>query len=315
MMAKLNSTLLLTNPTGVSAGFVLWVPDCHPDTEKIPDPRVNTDFLNLRNCFVGLTDDPSLNFVNISTNPFGKNPLPTPQAPDSKVYYIDDPAANFLKSDIVSSARTNAASMKLTYTGNLLDMGGEVCPIGGLALESIFQASGDNTAISVDDLFKYSAGRQRFTDRTVEIVYDPPSTGCFRDQITGPYAFSEFADSKENATYVTEVGKAEDMTIFGFAFRGLPQNSASPVSVDLYKTIEWKPEAISGIVGNTHRAPPAPGHAPVVHARSKIHKSHPGWATRFFDSVEKEAITFAKKNINALVPYAMQQAPQLLRLL
>jgi hypothetical protein len=325
LMAKLQKSFNLKGEKGTGAGFVLWAPEYHPDINKLypgTDDFADGYEVKHRNLFIGYTTESGVSMTNTADLPFGGIPLGPDQSPGAtgRVATSDDPAGAFLESNLVAAARTVAASMKMTYTGALLDMGGQVCSITSFPAEALILGAGKGNpdfSFTVDELFSWSEQHDRVQSDTLEVVHQPTATSnLFRDSTTSPFQFgvtgpmgpAQVPLPRATPTILNSVGQSQQPTLMGFAWRGLPSTTTSPMTFDLLKVVEWKPRPVSGIVGGS-RNPSVHSVIPPVHAaRAQLDARRPGWAARAFRAIEKEAVRFGPQLASYIASGALAEA-------
>lgn len=319
LMAKLQKSFNLLGSIGTGAGFVLWAPEYHPDISRgylVEEDAYDAYTQAHRNLFVGYTTNSSIDMTNTSDLPFGALPLTPTQTPGptGRVATSPDPAGAFLESDLVASARTCAASIKMTYTGALLDMGGQVCSVTGFPAAGLLLGGGNGDTdftFNIDELFSWSEDHERVQSSTIEVVHEPSaSSDVFRDGATAAFAYGLTASGGPSPTplLLTDTGKAQQPTLMGFAWRGLPTTTTSPMTFDLLKVVEWKPRPISGIVGGTRGGKRHAIIPPVHTARAQLDTHKSGWASRAFKSVEKELVRYGPQIAGYIANAALAEA-------
>jgi len=315
-MAKLQTSFDLKGPVGTTAGFVLWSPEYHPSINRNytdnGDP-IDDYLVAHRNVFIGYTAESGTPFTNSADLPFGGehlnfDPSQTPGA-TGKVVTVNDPAAVFVGSDLVASARTIGAVVKLTYTGSTLNLGGQVASITGFPASALLAGTGTGV-FSVNQLFQWSNDHLRTPTETVEVVHQPHATSdVFRDgRATGyQYGYKAAGAPSPSPTYLSALGESQQPTLMGFAWRGLPTETTSPMSFDLLKTVEWRPEPVSGLVGSTRSGTAAL--VPPIHiARHELAQKKPSWATKAFRSAEKDIAKWGPKLLGLAIGAAGAEA-------
>jgi hypothetical protein len=223
-----------------TAGYCLWAPDYSSgvaeDVQSDPVARRITS-----NCYFWSTDDPSKAPTNNNNYPFGYGLSGT------TANTIVDPAANLVTSNLVADARVTGACMQMTYFGKMLEAAGEIGYISNLPIEDLI-AGGDTGGVpgpvTVDELFQYTTQKQRLGTDTLETVYqlNPSTSHLFRNQ----------TDSVLQTTSATDATSIESSTVsatpprlFGFVWRHTQPGAG--ITVDLTKSIEWRPEVSSGL--------------------------------------------------------------------
>jgi hypothetical protein len=147
---------------------------------------------------------------------------------------------------MVMDARLISACMKMTYRGKLESSSGEVAFIDNLSPSVLFgrhtAGAPQTPAASVDNLFIYGNRTQRIGLDTLENVYYPgdkcPDFHTVDQGIVLDVASYPALDQQS---------LLEQPTAFGFAWRGLENDTTSKLMFEFTKNIEWRPDPYIGV--------------------------------------------------------------------
>lgn len=211
-----------------TAGYALWCPDFHNPKSGLSG-----------NTFMYLTSNSATPPFNNAGAVYGAATFQPPTAQNT-AFHIGDPAGALVASDIVNDARVLSACMTITFLGKMIDSAGEVCFLSNLPITQLLEGGVGSTPVSIDELFNYSASKQRLGVETLEAVYrlNTGSSDKFRDESLRPFVIAG------GIATVDPASESFAPRVFGFAWRGV--NPDSPISFDFVKNIEWRPEAVSG---------------------------------------------------------------------
>ena len=240
LLARLKATYHIPalggTPHGASTcGYVLWCPD----------------FCNKDDGFGSWTTQGNLfewQHTSSSVAPSNSGGFPYGTCRDRVVdgtvttLTLDDPAANLVRSDIVSDARVLGACMQMTYYGKMLDAAGEVGYISNLPVNELLSGGAGGIPISVDDLLVYCNNKQRMGVDTLEAVYRPNelSSNHFRTNEQRLLGMDT-----PNPTIIPPEAATLSPRCFGFVWRNVEPDAG--LVFDFTKSIEWRAEAGSGL--------------------------------------------------------------------
>lgn len=283
LMARVKATLSNPADTGQTCGFILWAPDYTnagadtPYESKAPpaDPE-----LTRANLFYYYGADPSTQVINTDVIPFGSE---TGSAVTNNVKSMKDPASNLLRSTIVADGRTIASGIRLTYTGALINAGGQYAILSALPMGTLLGGGDNGGTLSVDDLFRYATDTGRIDRVPIEVKGRPDdSSNVFRSDESACMTYYTIPNSTgwefQGPTVYTEEGRANQPQFFGIAWRGLPADVANPMVFDIVKSLEWRPDMVSGLTSVTKHA--YHNHSQVTAATRVLDGRHKGWATK-----------------------------------
>jgi len=254
------TTTVSTFPAPNTAGYVLWCPDFNIAKGGVPG------------CiFVYQTSLSNAAPANVPAGPYGAGSAQP--AAINTAYHVADPAAALVASDVVADARCLSACMTMTFLGKMIDSSGEVCFLQNVPISELLSGGTGSTPATIDQLFNYSASKQRFGVETLETVYrlNLNSSDKFRDDTLFPLVLAG------GITVTDPVSETFAPRVFGFAWRGTAPDA--PISFDFIKNIEWRPEAISGFA-----------QVPIVNSG----RSFAGPALSFIDQMGPEAWSHVK---------------------
>jgi hypothetical protein len=147
-------------------------------------------------------------------------------------------------------------------------------------MATLLNGGEDGGPISVNDLFRYATDTGRIDRDPIEVKSRPDdSSNVFRASENACMRFTlEQEPPALTPTEYTEEGYANQPQFFGFAWRGLPADVTNPMVFDLVKSIEWRPDMVSGLTQVTkHTYHPQ---SQVTRATHLLDTRHRGWATR-----------------------------------
>lgn len=243
LLARLKASVQAPVNNFPTCGYLLWCPD-YSDVGYNP----NQTFSSGGNIFMWSSDSSTHQPWNTDTVPYGTD---DGQQLGVTAQTIPDPAANLLKSDIVSDARVLSACLQMTYFGKMQDSSGEVGFVSNLPVQELLYGGKTNPAtgnvpqpFSVDDLLRYVNVKQRLGVDTLENVYrlNELSSEHFRSEHQPLVDVGTIGviSSRVNVTAQTLTPR-----VFGFVWRNVQPGAG--LTFDLTKSIEWRAEASSGI--------------------------------------------------------------------
>lgn len=224
------------NSTGVS-GYLLWFPD----------------YQGGNNLYLFSTSNDAAQPVNSSTDPLG-------YASSTSGKWLEDPAKPWVASAAVEDGRLAAACMKMSYAGAMASLKGRVATISGISRDQLLHGGDNGQTLSPSVLLNLASNTERFQTTGAEIRARPgePSQ-YYRTSGGAPRANHDYVakDDKDNCfnAYIDaggEGGCSEPATGpsagngIALVWNGIdPQQS---IVIELFKVLEWRPKAISGIV-------------------------------------------------------------------
>lgn len=296
-LVRCKSTLTIEADNTATCGYVLYCPDYHTtghtgdsnflanlfvwtDTSSATRPDNTGDFP-----YGGYAHSNDVNFTTTSSHP--------------------DPFSNLISSDIIKDGRTIGACLKATYTGALINSGGQVCALENLPLTAVLgdyvniTAGNETTPLSVDELFQYSTKTARFTAETVEVKARPDdSSETFRTVHSATHACNEVTSGVPSSS--TTLARSQQPIFIGIAWRGLPTGVATPIIIDLIKSVEWRSDPRSGITV----VPPKTVHVTSM-AKPALHVLDtmvPNWTTTGFEAAGKVTGQIAADTAGYILP-------------
>lgn len=274
LLARVRSTISKVGSGTDTCGYVIWCPDYH-------DAETNAS-----------GGDPPGNLFTYKSVLSSTQPTNTTAAPygevASSLYFTpaavvtgqscnaQDPAATLLEADLVQDARVLSSCMSVTFTGKMSDASGSICSVQAIPLSTLLTGGAGGNPISVDEFFQMSGNAGRFGTDTIEVVSRlSDESHHFRDELDGPLKVGTFGAS---ITSTTEIGEAQQPVFYGFAWRGLDSAANNPITLELYKNIEWRPAPVSGLTHN----PPITMHAQslVKLVQQQLDRHAPSWGMR-----------------------------------
>jgi hypothetical protein len=279
------------------AGFVLWAPTYHNQAwdGEAAQAGGSTESNFKMNVWFFSTADSSINPENVAGKGFGQALTFDESNVSGMAGSLPDPASRLISQEnaLVMDARTLAACIRLTYSGRMDRASGQVCFIENLPVASVLgNAEQKDPPISVDSLFQLSGNVQRLGVDTFECIYraDPEHAAKFHDQrdsamnaevtsdsIVPPYGFFN------TETEVSESARNLEPSCFGFAWRSIAASGgATDLSIELVKTVEWRPAPASGFTAMVPRA--LSGGPKVLAAQAALDKADPSWTRKIINS-------------------------------
>ena len=318
LIARVKTTLMNPAPADQTCGFMLWAPDYTNAGAETPKDTSEANTQNIgANLFFHYGDDPSVALSNENSADgenfgFGNTRVDT-GAPSNLVFSMKDPASNLLRSTIVADARTLSAGIRVTYTGALINAGGQFAILTALPLGTLLNGGADGGVIAVNDLFQYATDTGRIDREPIEVKARPDdSSNVFRSDASRCMAWDEnFVPPNVRtkvATYYTSEGLANQPQFFGIAWRGLPAGVTNPMTFDIVKALEWRPDMVSGLTQVPKHAYHA--HSQMTRATQLLDMHHKGWATKpnhhvglahVLDDAVKGALSFAKSSTGQML--------------
>lgn len=201
----------------------------------------------------------------------------------------NSPAHAFVESSVCKDARTIGACLQIGYTGPMQDAGGEIAYIENVPLSALLGDNKDasattNAGLSVDQLFHLTSRTQRFGTDTYEHVYRPTTTSTFIADNVYPSTVTD------GFRVLSNQGKDDGPTVFGFAWRGVKSTGTGFLSIHLTQNIEWRPNTAYGIgVVETHTL----GESKVQTALAQLDKTDHNWSRRVVDEVRSASSRIA----------------------
>lgn len=250
-LSKVRSMLTLpaTATNTDTCGAFLWSPSYHNNA-------VNNAPMN---CFLFRAASSATQMVNTALDPFG-SALTTTQ---ERVAGYKDPAYDFVNSALCRDARVLSSCLRLTYTGTMSTLSGQLCVVQGLPLTSLL-----TDLPSVDSLFVLNADKGSVFHRmpldTTEAVWKPQDPEAalvrFKDTADGPVT-----NVNPGPSVISAEALAFEPVFYGFAWRGLTAGASISLVFDFIKNIEWRPAPAQGFV----QAPAILLGPPVIHAAAR----------------------------------------------
>lgn len=245
LLARVKSTYVSGEfaAQGRTCGYVLWCPEF---SNKGLQGLAAGDTDQFGNLFVFEHASPNYRPSNDPSKPFGTTAVDTTLS-------IQDPASSLIDSQVVADCRPLNACIQMTYFGKMLDAAGEVAYIANLPFSELLTggpvADGypDGTTLCVNDLMNYSTNKKRLGVDTREAVFkpDPIMSSTFRGANDVLLRSPLVVGGDGGIAEITDEAKAVDPVVFGFAWRNFTPDSG--VSFDFTKSIEWRPDATSGL--------------------------------------------------------------------
>lgn len=218
--------------TGTS-GYLVWFPD----------------YQGGNNLFLWSSPTDDAQPVNTSNDPLGYDISTSGK-------FLEDPARPWVASAAVEDGRLAAACMKLSYAGAMASLKGRVATISGISRDQLLHGGDNGSTLSAAVLLNLASNTERFQTTGAEIRARPGEPSQYYRTSGGPDRENHPHVSKDNKDNCFNAyiggGTAEPLTGpsagngIALVWNGIdPQQS---VVIELYKVLEWRPKAISGIV-------------------------------------------------------------------
>jgi len=292
----------------LTSGVILWCPKFHSPGRYGSNPSTvagtsGAEYNLITSCTNSTTAGLNLTGYGVATETFVSVPGATYN--DSGSLSYPDPAWNFVNGATCSSARTLSACIKMSYFGQMATTQGMVCQIDiplSQVVDSLNDGSGAST-LTIDSLFAGSQLVSRTKLDTAEQKWIPSEDGVFMSATSAAAARDIDLDYMVRATRgatppTTSVfttgtyAQTNNPRVIGFAWRGFAAGNTFPLQFDLYKNIDWKPEALSGItVPRSVRVAVVP---PVQSAVTALDSKGKSWTQEVMHEVESVASSAAK---------------------
>ena len=224
---------------------------------------------------------------------------------------VADPAYSFVAGGVAADARTLSACVKMSYLGQMATTQGMVghIDVAFSALED--RIRGD--LLSIDSLFELSQVVQRTNLDPLEQRWTP---GAASDRFKGPGDqvghSPDFLVAVASGSYTISTSAAvENPRMIGFVWKGY--SGATPFSsvlqFDLYKNIEWRPQASAGISMPT---PVRTAIIPPAHtALMMLDSAAPVWRNKAHAVAQSGAHAIAKKALAYSGQLLLKKAPKI----
>jgi hypothetical protein len=201
--------------------------------------------------------------------------------------------------------------MKMTYTGSLLNAGGQFARIENLPLTALLNGGAvvpidypSGAPVSVNDLFRYATQTGRIDALPLEQVHRPDdSAHIFRSDLQSPVVIDPL---DLVLTTPSETALAQQPQWFGFAWRGLPAGVANPLVYEMYKTVEWRAEPNSGLTGVAKRTMYPSSQVPL--ALNLLDKVTPNWTSHSTAAATKLRSLSSRPEVRQLGKFIAQGA-------
>lgn len=224
---------------------------------------------------------------------------------------IADPAYPFVAGTVATDARTLSACVKMSYLGPMAQTQGMVGHID-IAFSSIEDRIRGDT-LSVDSLFELSQVVQRTNLDPIEQRWTPHAgSERFRGPGDTTGTSQDFVVANVSGAFSIGASVAvENPRMIGFVWKGFASTAAfsSLLQFDLYKNVEWRPQANAGISMPTPtRTSAIPPSQSVLVALDQM---SPHWRTSATKVASSGAQTIAKKALAYSGQLLLRKAPAL----
>lgn len=225
-------TLHLT--AGSNNGYLAWFPSYHTGGNEQSSAGGNL--------FVFETNSTSNAPTNTVTEPWGAATATT----SPRGATLRDPSWGFVSSTTVSSARTIAACAQVMYTGSTANTSGVVGVCSGMTPQQVLTGNaGGPLTVEMALSLCPNVSRTPLTAREARWMPDEqvPQMRSPLGNIVPVNTSSPF-EVGASATSTTGITPVAHGTGFIIAWAGLPSTTSNDFMVELYKVIEWQPDAI-----------------------------------------------------------------------
>lgn len=283
------------NTSSGTCGYCVWFPDYCQGGNSVTGGG---------NLYIFTANATTIAPNNTVASPLGEG---SDWAVNGAGFALPDPAYALATGDIVKDLRTISACMRLTYYGALSTSSGQIGFIENFTCESLLTGGTGAAPPSVDDVFQTLAVTERLGIDTLETVWRPSDhSRNFRS--SDDVALSIGLASASATTLGTDARSFAPRG-FGFAWRGL---DISKLNFEFIKNVEWRPEAVSGLVTS-------PVHTygsdrmPIVVAN--LDKKHgQGWVHRAVHTTGSAVSSVAKAAWTGVSNVVSSYAPQLVEM-
>lgn len=289
-MARFHKVISPVDVASGTCGAILWVPDFHC-VGPVNASQTRYNCITLAGTSSG---------ASVVIDGYGAGSLA-----------VADPAYNFISGTTAADARTLSACLRMSYLGQMATTQGMVghIDVAFSAIED--RIAGD--ALTIDSLFELSQVVQRTNLDPVEQKWTPSAASDkFRGRGDTSGASPDFLVNNTAGAFSIGVSAAADNPrMIGFVWKGYA--SATPFSsilqFDLYKNIEWRPQATAGI------SMPVPQRTSIIPPYSTalmaLDATVPGWRAKTRAVAQSGAQAVAKKALAYSGQLLLKQAPKL----
>jgi len=218
-----------------TAGYLVWFPD----------------FQGGNNLYLWSSSTDLIQPVNTGADPLGYD-LPTSGR------WLEDPAKPWVAGDAVEDGRLAAACMKLSYAGAMAALKGRVATISGISRDQLLHGGDNGSTLSASVLLNLASNTERFQTAGAEIRARPGEPSQYYRTSGGPPRANHphvAMDNKDNCfdAYISTSGGCFEPLTGPSAGNGIAVcwtgvDPAQAIVIELYKVLEWRPKAVSGIV-------------------------------------------------------------------
>lgn len=219
-----------------TSGYLIWYPDFQGGNNLLSYNSVH----------------PDTNPTNSAVNPLGFSANES----GSSGGFKEDPVKPWVGSAAVEDGRLAAACMRLTYTGAMSALRGRFASISGISRDQLLHGGYEGGALSPNELLNLASNAERFSTSGAEIRARPGEPSQYYRTAGGPdnATYSYVADNNKDNCFNSEMGTGTYEPATGpSAGNGiaLVWTGVDPLEalvIELFKVLEWRPKAVSGIV-------------------------------------------------------------------
>jgi hypothetical protein len=247
-IARSHKSIECSNTSTGASGYIFWCPDYCPSVENLlPSPTAHE-----ANLFAFSSNSASTNPTNTPASPYG-NEAPANFFTGSNMVtscMLSDPSAFLATSSLVADVRCLSACMRVTPTGKMLDMSGQLAFIEGIPLEALMGIPHDglasSTPASVNSLFDYASDTRYLGRDACEIKWRPHDTSAiFRSAEDGAVHVGGSSGAANQSSRPSESAETQSPLFFGLCWRGVDVTVGHPFIFDLIKNNEFRLKPIS----------------------------------------------------------------------
>ena len=289
-LARFHKVVSPNDVAGGTCGAILWV----PEFQCIGPINAVTTRYNLI-CIAGTSSG-----ANVNLDGYGTGSLA-----------VIDPCYQFVAGTVATDARTLSACIKMSYLGQMASTQGMVghVDVAFSAIEDRIRGS----TMSIDSLFELSQVVQRTNLDPLEQRWTPgPSSDRFKGPGDTLGTSEDFAVTVASGNFTIGTSASVDNPrMIGFVWKGYAGATpfSSVLQFDLYKNIEWRPQASAGIsMPNPVRTAIIP---PAHTALMMLDGAVPGWRNKAHAVAQTGAQAIAKKALAYSGQLLLKKAPKM----
>lgn len=182
---------------------------------------------------------------------------------------FEDPAYNFVNSDVCDDARVIGACITASYVGRNDDCSGTITPLTNIPIKW-YQGGTGNNVPNIAQMTRFANQRPRRTADGAEVRHRPSSSSSFSFRTVGENLYQTLTGASPQTNQNSHETNASGI---GLLFWGTP--GPEDFRIEIHKTIEWRPEANIAISNPAPKGSDNPGL--VASTINYLDKNMPGW--------------------------------------